>query len=237
MFVEAEALLGTSNKLIALPASAINYAPYGDSVFVVADDEGPEREHLSRRPAAVREARPLARRPGRRRLGPQGRAGGRDLGRLQAPQRRRRPGEQQGPAGERPGARSPRTADEVHRPLHPAAGPRDRRQPRHLHRRAAVDPLPLREAVSAQRHRGRQGHDRLRRRERRPRARLHHDAPRARDRERGRHRLPGVLERAGRQHDHRAPEAELRHERRPHADPGEGRPGQERPPARSRRRP
>ena len=41
-------------------------------------------------------------------------------------------------------------------------------------------------------------HDRLRRRERRPRARLHHDAARARDRQRRRHRLHGVVERAGR---------------------------------------
>ncbi len=28
--------------MIALPASAINYAPYGDSVFVVDDLKGPE---------------------------------------------------------------------------------------------------------------------------------------------------------------------------------------------------
>ncbi|MGE5717254.1 MAG: efflux RND transporter periplasmic adaptor subunit, partial [Acidobacteriota bacterium] len=42
MFVEAEALLGTSNKLVALPASAINHAPYGDSVFVVVTFEGPK---------------------------------------------------------------------------------------------------------------------------------------------------------------------------------------------------
>ncbi len=41
MFVEAEALLGTTNKLVALPASAISYAPYGDSVFVVAEMKGP----------------------------------------------------------------------------------------------------------------------------------------------------------------------------------------------------
>ena len=40
--------------------------------------------------------------------------------------------------------------------------------------------------------------DGLRRRERRPRARLHHDAARARHRQRRRHRLHGVVERAGR---------------------------------------
>ena len=32
--------------VIALPASAINYAPYGDSVFVVDGDEGPGRQGL-----------------------------------------------------------------------------------------------------------------------------------------------------------------------------------------------
>ncbi|HEX6210246.1 MAG TPA: efflux RND transporter periplasmic adaptor subunit [Methylomirabilota bacterium] len=37
MFVEAEVLLGESRRVVALPASAINYAPYGDSVFVVTD--------------------------------------------------------------------------------------------------------------------------------------------------------------------------------------------------------
>jgi membrane fusion protein, multidrug efflux system len=30
-------LLGASSQLVTLPASAISYAPYGDSVYVVAD--------------------------------------------------------------------------------------------------------------------------------------------------------------------------------------------------------
>lgn len=42
MFVQAEVVLGASRPVIALPASAINYAPYGDSVFVVEDLEGPD---------------------------------------------------------------------------------------------------------------------------------------------------------------------------------------------------
>jgi hypothetical protein len=50
-------------------------------------------------------------------------------------------------------------------------------------------------------------------RQRRPGARLHHHAAGARDRQRRRHRLHGVVERAGPQHDHRPPEAELRHQR------------------------
>jgi membrane fusion protein (multidrug efflux system) len=41
MFVEVEAALDTRNRVIALPASAIHYAPYGESVFIVDDLEGP----------------------------------------------------------------------------------------------------------------------------------------------------------------------------------------------------
>jgi membrane fusion protein (multidrug efflux system) len=37
MFVQAEVVVGAASALISLPASAISYAPYGDSVFVVAD--------------------------------------------------------------------------------------------------------------------------------------------------------------------------------------------------------
>jgi len=40
MFVEAEVLLGSTASVVTLPASAINYAPYGDSVFVVTDIKG-----------------------------------------------------------------------------------------------------------------------------------------------------------------------------------------------------
>ena len=37
MFVQAQLNQGASETVVALPASAINYAPYGDSVFVVTD--------------------------------------------------------------------------------------------------------------------------------------------------------------------------------------------------------
>ena len=37
MFVQTEVTLGPSQKVLALPASAISYAPYGNSVFVVGD--------------------------------------------------------------------------------------------------------------------------------------------------------------------------------------------------------
>ena len=44
MFVQAQVVLGEGRPVIALPATAISYAPYGDSVFVVADLKGPNGE-------------------------------------------------------------------------------------------------------------------------------------------------------------------------------------------------
>jgi membrane fusion protein (multidrug efflux system) len=40
MFVETEVVIGANRAVISLPASAINYAPFGDSVFVVTDLKG-----------------------------------------------------------------------------------------------------------------------------------------------------------------------------------------------------
>lgn len=37
MFVQAEVQLGAARPLVTLPASAVSYAPYGDSVFVVGE--------------------------------------------------------------------------------------------------------------------------------------------------------------------------------------------------------
>ena len=37
MFVQTEIVLGSGSQVVALPASSISYAPYGDSVFVVSD--------------------------------------------------------------------------------------------------------------------------------------------------------------------------------------------------------
>ena len=37
MFVQSEVILGASVAVVSLPVSAISYAPFGDSVFVVAD--------------------------------------------------------------------------------------------------------------------------------------------------------------------------------------------------------
>jgi membrane fusion protein (multidrug efflux system) len=40
MFVQTELSLGSSRQVVAVPASAINYAPFGDSVFVVTELKG-----------------------------------------------------------------------------------------------------------------------------------------------------------------------------------------------------
>jgi membrane fusion protein, multidrug efflux system len=37
MFVQVAVALGASRPVITLPASAISYAPYGDSVFIITD--------------------------------------------------------------------------------------------------------------------------------------------------------------------------------------------------------
>jgi membrane fusion protein (multidrug efflux system) len=44
MFVQAQVLFATREDLVALPVSAVNYAPYGDSVFVVEERKGPDGE-------------------------------------------------------------------------------------------------------------------------------------------------------------------------------------------------
>lgn len=42
MFVQVEVAMGASRPVITLPASAISYAPYGDSVFVITDLKDPK---------------------------------------------------------------------------------------------------------------------------------------------------------------------------------------------------
>ena len=41
MFVQTELVLGASRTVVSLPASAISYAPFGDSVFVVTELKDP----------------------------------------------------------------------------------------------------------------------------------------------------------------------------------------------------
>jgi len=45
MFVQTEIMLGAGSPVVALPASSISYAPYGDSVFVVSDLTDPTGKH------------------------------------------------------------------------------------------------------------------------------------------------------------------------------------------------
>jgi membrane fusion protein, multidrug efflux system len=42
MFVDVQIMLGTGTPVIALPASAINFAPYGNSVFIVGEMTDPK---------------------------------------------------------------------------------------------------------------------------------------------------------------------------------------------------
>ena len=42
MFVQTEVLLGTASAAIAVPASAVSFAPYGDSVFIVSELKTPD---------------------------------------------------------------------------------------------------------------------------------------------------------------------------------------------------
>lgn len=42
MYVTAKVSMGRRDEVVALPTSAINYAPYGNSVFIVEDVKGPD---------------------------------------------------------------------------------------------------------------------------------------------------------------------------------------------------
>jgi membrane fusion protein, multidrug efflux system len=46
MFVQVETGIGASQDVIALPASSINYAPYGDSVYIVSDMQSPNGQNF-----------------------------------------------------------------------------------------------------------------------------------------------------------------------------------------------
>jgi membrane fusion protein, multidrug efflux system len=48
MFVQVDVGVGASRQVVTLPASAINYAPYGDSVFVVSDLQDPQSKKTYR---------------------------------------------------------------------------------------------------------------------------------------------------------------------------------------------
>ncbi len=102
MFVETEVLLGESRSVVTLPSSAINYAPYGDSVFVVTDLKGQNgqsyrgvRQQLVKVGAARGDQIAILE-------GDQRRRRSRHVRCVQAPERRGGAGQQQGTAVEQP---------------------------------------------------------------------------------------------------------------------------------------
>ncbi len=55
MYVEAKVTLGAGGEVVPIPASAVNYAPYGDSVYVVEDMTSPNgKTYLGVRQQIVR---------------------------------------------------------------------------------------------------------------------------------------------------------------------------------------
>ena len=55
MFVEVQVVLGPGTPVVALPASSIQYAPYGNTVFLVEDVQGPDgRSYLGVRQEFVK---------------------------------------------------------------------------------------------------------------------------------------------------------------------------------------
>jgi membrane fusion protein (multidrug efflux system) len=42
MFVEVAVMLGQTQQVVTIPISSISYAPYGNSVFIVEDMDGPD---------------------------------------------------------------------------------------------------------------------------------------------------------------------------------------------------
>ena len=234
MFVQAEVNLGAGRSLLSLPASAISYAPYGDSVFIVSDLKGQNGEtyHGVRQQFVKLEG-----------------ARGDQVAVISGV----KPGDEvvtsvcsscgtvrrcSSTTRSSPGTirrRSQRTTDMrftdlfIKRPvlaivvnlviliagLQSIRALSVRQYPRSDIAVVRVTTAYI--GANADLVRG-----------------IHHDAARARHRQRRRHRLHGVVERPGSEHDHRAPEAQLRHQRRADADSGEGGSGAQRSAARGR---
>lgn len=55
MFAEIRTLIGTSSIVLTLPRTAISYAPYGDSVFVIEEKEG--KQTVQRKPVKTGDVR------------------------------------------------------------------------------------------------------------------------------------------------------------------------------------
>ena len=53
MFVEVSLTLAQTNKVLIIPATAVLYAPYGDSVFVIEEDKKDKTDNTNSKPALV----------------------------------------------------------------------------------------------------------------------------------------------------------------------------------------
>jgi len=53
MFVEVSLTLAKSNKVLIIPATAVLYAPYGDSVFVIEEEKQDKTDNTDSKPALV----------------------------------------------------------------------------------------------------------------------------------------------------------------------------------------
>ncbi len=131
-----------SAQVVALPASAISYAPYGDSVFVVAEVKGPNGQtYRGVRQQFVK----LGGTRGTRWRSSRVSNAGEEVvtSGASSSQRRRRRGETTSPAHEPAGAEARgQLMTAIHRPLRQAARPGDRRQPRDPDRRACRPSAP-----------------------------------------------------------------------------------------------
>ena len=54
MFAKVEVLLPEKHKALVIPGSAVSYAPFGDSVFVIEKKKEQDRQGISVDPAAIR---------------------------------------------------------------------------------------------------------------------------------------------------------------------------------------
>ena len=88
MFVNTEVPLASKSNHVVLPATAVQYAPYGDMVYIIEDLKGPDGKTISREYASKLSGRRVTGRPCRHPFWRQCRRGSRDLRGLQAASRR-----------------------------------------------------------------------------------------------------------------------------------------------------
>ena len=222
MFAKVEVVLPEKHKTLVIPGSAISYAPFGDSVFVIEKKKDREdRQGIADDPPTVCAGR--AKRAAISLRSREGLKAGETVvstgvfklrnGMSVTINNDLAPKPEMNPNAGRI-RRLRRSIDDeiVYRSFHPTPGAGDGGELRHSHRRLAGDEDDQRSPVSAQRHRLDHGDDGLRRRGRGTGPRIHHHAARARHRRGGRHRLHPIAEPAERLDDHGASETELRRE-------------------------